>query len=70
MNQNSIILIRVYKGIGIDKQAHGYTLTGKPVQRKFYNGRLCYIHEGKTIGYKTISTQPKTNFEIKNNRPF
>lgn len=70
ISNNTVILIRVYKGIGIDKQANGYTLTGVPVKRSCYNGRLCYNYNGKRVGYNTLKSQPPVKLVIANICPF
>lgn len=71
LKDNTITIIRQYNGMGIDKYLNGYNLeTVKPVQKKFYNGRLCYVHNGKVIGLATIKNQPKCRIELKQYCPF
>jgi hypothetical protein len=70
MNEKTIILIRVKNGIGIDSKANGYTIEGNPIKRKFYNGRICYVHKSKIIGYRALAKSEPVRFEIKNDCPF
>ena len=70
ISQNSVILIRVVNGIGIDKYANGYLLDGTPVNRKCYNGRLCYQHRTKRVGYNTLKNSQPVNIKIGNDFPF
>jgi len=66
MKQDSVILIRVVNGIGIDKKANGYLLDGTPVKRKVYNGRLCYQNGKIRVGYKTLSESIPVKIELNN----
>jgi hypothetical protein len=70
MKDKTVILIRVKNGIGIDSMGRGYTVDGKLLKRKFYSGRLCYLHGSKVIGYKTLAKSEPVRFEIKNDCPF
>jgi hypothetical protein len=69
-NNTNIVLIRVARGMGIDRHANGYALDGTPLPRKVYNGRLCYIHNGKRIGYATLAATPPVKLLIDNSIPF
>ena len=70
MRNNTVIIIRQANGVGIDKFLNGYDMTDfKLLKRKVYNGRLCYILNGKPIGYSTIKKN-KCFIEITNNCPF
>lgn len=66
MKQDSVILIRVVNGIGIDKKANGYLLDGTHVKRKVYNGRLCYQNGKKRVGYKKLSESIPVKIELNN----
>lgn len=66
----TIILIRIVNGIGIDKFGNGFTIEGKPLKRKFYNGRICFRHNGKVTGYRTLAKSQPVRIEIKNDLPF
>lgn len=68
--QENIILIRAVNGIGIDEKLNGYTLDGKPVKRKVYNGRLCYQLGKQRIGYNTLKNSPPVKIIIDNSTPF
>lgn len=66
----SIILVRVVNGIGIDKFGNGFTIDGKPLKRKFYNGRICFRHNGKITGYRTLAKSEPCNYVIDFSLPF
>ena len=70
ISQNSVILIRVVNGIGIDKMANGYLLDGTPVNRKCYNGRLCYQHGTKRVGYASLKRSAAVSITIDISCPF
>ena len=70
MKQESIILVRVFGGIGIDNKLNGFTLDGVPVKRRFYNGRLCYLHNGKVIGLNTLKNSQPVKHIIDTSCPF
>lgn len=64
MNNKTVILVRVKNGIGIDSKGRGYTLSGEPVKRAFYGGRLCY-RVGKTVvGYRTLAKSEPVRIEL------
>lgn len=64
------VIIRLVDGIGIDKFAKGYLVDGTPVKRKFYNGRLCYVHKNKRVGYKTLKNSTPIKLIIEEDLPF
>jgi len=66
----SIILVRVKNGIGIDQHANAYTLDGKPIKKRFYNGRLCYQHNGTRLGYKTLAQTKPVCIKLDFSLPF
>jgi hypothetical protein len=68
--KNKTVIIRLVDGIGIDKFANGYLIDGTPVKRKFYNGRLCYVHKNKRVGYKTLKNSPPIKLIIEETLPF
>ena len=70
MKDDDVILIRIVKGIGIDKHANGYLLDGTPVKRRFYNGRICYQHGRTRVGYLALAKSKPVKIEIKNECPF
>lgn len=70
MNTDCVILIRAVNGIGIDSKLNGFTLDGKPVNRKVYNGRLCYQKGKQRIGYATLKNSPPVKMIIDNSTPF
>lgn len=70
MSSNSVILVRVYNGIGIDAKANGYLLDGTPVKRRVYNGRLCYQHNNIRLGYNTLRNAKPVEIVIDNPLPF
>ena len=40
---NNVVIIAKYRGVGIDSKLNGYDLISeKRVDKKFYNGRLCF----------------------------
>ena len=69
--KNSIItIIRQANGVGIDKMLNGYDMENmKLLKRKVYNWRLCYILNGKPIGYSTIKKN-RCNITITDTCPF
>lgn len=67
MKVDSVILVRVVKGIGIDNKANGYLLDGTPIAKRVYNGRLCYQHDKLRVGYKTLAKSPAVKIELKEN---
>lgn len=70
MKQESIILVRVVNDVGIDNKLNGFTLDGKPLKRRFYNGRICYLHNGKVIGLNALKNSKPTNHKIDTSCPF
>jgi len=70
MNTDCVILIRAVNGIGIDCKLNGFTLDGKPVKRKVYNGRLCYQKGKQRIGYATLKNSPPVEIIIDTQLPF
>lgn len=48
------ILIQQFRSIGV-RYLTGYDVeTGLPVKRKCYNGRLCFVKNGKRVGLKSV----------------
>jgi len=70
MKNKTVTIIRQAKGVGIDKYLNGYDMNYlKLLKRKVYNGRLCFILNGKPIGYSTIKKN-KCNIAITDTCPF
>ncbi len=70
LKNNKITIIRQANGVGIDKFLNGYDMTNfKLLKRKVYNGRLCYIINGKPVGYSTIKKN-RCNIAITDTCPF
>ena len=70
LKNNKITIIRQANGVGIGEFLNGYDMTNfKLLKRKVYNGRLCYIINGKPVGYSTIKKN-RCNIAITDTRPF
>lgn len=55
LKDNTITIIRQSGGVGIDKYLNGYDMASfTPLKKRVYNGRLCYVLNGKIIGLKSI----------------
>ena len=69
---NDIIIIREGLGIGyLGGIKYLNLVTEKTIPLKSYNGCLCFIINGKRLGYKTwVKNSIKVNRIIKNNCPF
>lgn len=69
---NQIVIVRKFKGVGIDTKLNGYELSSmKQLQKKVYNGRLVYVGNGIRVGLPSISAaQNKCNIIIDNSLPF
>lgn len=65
-----IILIRSINGIGIDKFGNGFTLSGTPLKKHYYNNRICFRNEGKLTGYRTLANSKPVYIKIENKCPF
>lgn len=72
MNLNDkTVIVRQYNGIGIDSKLNGWNLkTETMLEKKFYNGRICYVSDGKRIGLRTLRNQPPCRIIIDHSIPF
>lgn len=65
------VIVRKINGIGIDSKLNGWNLkTETMIEKKFYNGRICFNISGKRTGLKSLMNQPKCNHIINHNYPF
>ena len=70
-NNESIIIVRQYNGIGIDKFLNGYCMKEKVLlQKRFYNGRVVYRDGSKIVGLPTLKRQPPCRIEFSFDVPF
>lgn len=65
------VIVRKLNGIGIDSKLNGWNLkTETMIEKKFYNGRICFNFGGMRVGLKTLMNQPKCNHVINHIYPF
>lgn len=69
---NKIVIVRKFKGIGIDAKLNGYELSSmKQLQKKVYNGRLVYVGTNIRVGLPSISkNENRCRIVFENNLPF
>lgn len=71
INKESIIIVRQYNGVGIDKFLNGYCMKEKvTLIRRFYNGRVVYHNGDKIVGLATLKKQPPCRVEFNFDLPF
>ena len=65
------VIVRKYKDIGIDSKLNGWNLkTETKIEKKYYNGRICFNYDGKRVGLNTLINQPQCKHIIQHNYPF
>jgi hypothetical protein len=46
INNKVTVIVRQLNGIGIDSKLNGWNMeTGRPIPKKFYNGRVCELFQ-------------------------
>ena len=70
-NQQTVIIIRQHKGIGIDSKLNGWNLeTETMLDKKYYNGRICFQVGNKRVGLTTLRKEHPCKIIIPSTIPF
>ena len=66
-----VIIVREYRGIGIDYQLNGYNMETKmPIKKHYCNGGIRYKSGKKLVSLNQLRKQPRVNIVLNEKLPF
>ena len=70
-DNNQTVIVRHIGNIGIDAKLNGWNIdTETLLEKKFYNGRICFQVAGKRIGLTALRKKKPCKIIIEHNYPF